>query len=111
MPRDSLQSVRAEVGTLLDFVIDQDRRGLLSETSTLPSYAELLRRHNAKSRPSAQPVNCPECGKLLSCRGNLTRHLKTAHLGRRVYCPVPYCGVSFGQKHDLRRHMKRKHNR
>lgn len=114
-PTRQLQNVRAEVGTIIDFVIQEDRQGRLSENQTLPSYEQLIRRNQTSSsassstRPSAQPVNCPECGKLLSCRGNLTRHMKSSHWGRRVRCPVPNCGLDFGQRHDLRRHMRRKH--
>ena len=61
------------------------------------------------TRPSAQPARCTECKKVLSSRGNLTRHMRMTHGGPRIYCEFPGCGNSFGQSHDYKRHKSRKH--
>lgn len=104
----SLHSKRTEFATLVDFVIDEDRNGRLTAEASLPSYEELVKRTRGSSKSTSQ-VHCPQCNKLLSCRGNLNRHMKTAHYGHKIYCNAPGCGLSFGQAHDLRRHMRRKH--
>ncbi len=103
-----LHNMRAEYATIVDYVIDEDRHGRLTADASLPSYEELVKRSRGSSK-STSKVHCPQCNKLLSCRGNLNRHMKTAHFGHKIYCSAPGCGLSFGQAHDLRRHMRRKH--
>lgn len=77
--------------------------------SDLPARTKTPTVDSRAPRPSSLPAECEECGKILSCRGNLNRHKKTSHMGRRFRCTVPGCGLSFGQAHDMRRHMRRKH--
>ncbi len=61
-------------------------------------------------RNSNTPARCNECKKTLSSKGNLNRHIRMCHGGERIYCQVPGCSNSFGQAHDLKRHMRRKHS-
>ncbi len=98
-----LHKRRTEVARLFDNVIS-DNKESREDTRTRVSGASSARvsRENNSTR-------CPECHKNLSSRGNLNRHMKMVHLGHRVYCTVAGCGMSFGQSHDLRRHVRRKH--
>ncbi len=93
----------------VDAIIDSNGQGTHSSASS--AHKQPSRSKTARSlRPSAQPARCCECRKMLSSRGNLNRHVRMTHEGRRIYCTVSGCGNSFGQAHDLRRHMRRKHS-
>lgn len=94
---------QTEVGRLLDNAIDEAREG---SSSTRFSRASASSSRNSKPKSSTE---CTECNKVLSSKGNLNRHVKMVHLGHKVYCTYPGCGMSFGQSHDLRRHVRRKH--
>ena len=95
---------RSSVNALLN----SDERYDFASTSTVIGTSSQTQKRN--TRPSAMPVQCPDCMKVLSSRGNLNRHKRMSHGGQRFHCNIPGCVNSFGQAHDLRRHIRRKHS-
>ena len=51
---------------------------------------------------------CQTCGKILSCRAALSRHVKVVHLRQKNW-QCRYCDKLFGQNSDRVIHEKRNH--
>ncbi|CAN8067539.1 unnamed protein product [Agarophyton chilense] len=49
------------------------------------------------------------CGSTFVSKGNLNRHRRVSHQGKRVYCQYPNCTESFSQRTDMSRHYRRIH--
>lgn len=56
------------------------------------------------SRRRRRNLNCTQCDKVFTHRGDLNKHLRT-HSGERPYeCPHPNCTKRFAHSSNLRRH-------
>ena len=53
--------------------------------------------------------NAPGCGKLLSSKYNLKRHIESCHLGSRPY-ECHFCYKCFSSKQNKREHIRLKHS-
>jgi Zinc finger, C2H2 type. len=51
---------------------------------------------------------CPNCGKVYSWKGSLTRHL-SLECGRKPNQQCPYCQYVTKHKADLQKHIRRRH--
>lgn len=49
------------------------------------------RADRTKPRPEKACVSCEKCGATFASVGNLNRHVRVSHQGRRVYCNYPNC--------------------
>ncbi len=107
---------RVEAGFAIDFVIE-DRWKEGSETASDASrrrspsapVAKRATGDSAKKRSGAGIVTCPVCNSSFTTQGNLNRHCRTKHEGKKVLCDVGGCDQSFSQMSDLRRHKNRIH--
>ena len=66
---------------------------------------------------SAVPTHeCPECGKMITSKSNLTVHMKTMHAGEQIFvCRIKdhfgnMCARPFKTKYYLARHIKKVHS-
>ncbi|KAG6376577.1 hypothetical protein JVT61DRAFT_1555 [Boletus reticuloceps] len=62
---------------------------------------------------ASDPVQCPTCGKTISRKADLDRHMKTHSENEedRHYCPVEGCKFSAVQESGLKTHMNRHERR
>lgn len=61
-----------------------------------------------RNRVSPLPVSCRECGRIMSNRDTLNRHM-LIHRGIKPY-PCLECGERFRQKHHVEQHKRRHHH-
>ena len=54
---------------------------------------------------------CDICEKILSEKGNLTRHIKLIHNDNKIYYKCEQCDKQFSQNCDLNRHIKNSHSK
>jgi uncharacterized Zn-finger protein len=72
-------------------------------------YKHNLNNH-IKSFHEGQEHRCDQCGKVLSTKAVLKRHVQTVHSDERKFvCSFNNCGKSFNQKSDLNTHIKSAH--
>ncbi|KAK7481219.1 hypothetical protein BaRGS_00027479 [Batillaria attramentaria] len=59
------------------------------------------------ARASQRPIQCPECGKVLSQARNLRRHYQVCH--ESTILPCDYCDCAFNRSDNLLKHLRDKH--
>ena len=79
--------------------ISEDDQVTKSRKSTNTS----VKRH--KSGP--KKYDCNICGKILSCRGNLNKHMIIHDDSKKFECDI--CQTKFNQQRDLNNHKMQKH--
>ncbi|KAI0356063.1 hypothetical protein OH77DRAFT_1520619 [Trametes cingulata] len=63
-----------------------------------------------KPQSTEKTLICPECGSGWARKNNLTQHVKSVHLGLRMFaCPEPGCGREFSRNNDMKRHFQSRH--
>ena len=80
-----------------------------SEIDDIISGPSKPKRSRSKAKHDKNSVICEKCGAPFSSVGNLNRHRRVSHEGKRVYCTFEGCKQSFSQTADLTRHRKRVH--
>ena len=76
----------------------------VSPSSTLSNNIILLKEENeTKSGNNILPNQCELCGKILSCKKNLKKHLKLHSNIRNYICKI--CNKSYKRSDHLKRHM------
>lgn len=63
--------------------------------------------HEEIPKPTEKKYQCPICQKVLSCQGNLTKHMIIHDPKKKFECPD--CDAKFNQKRDLKTHQMQKH--
>ena len=73
-------------------------------------YAAYIAAVQAAFQRTAAHKLCIHCGLSFSSQGNLNRHIRTAHRGRRIECNHSSYRVTLTQLADLRKHKRRRHS-
>lgn len=67
---------------------------------------------NQCASENKKTYSCQHCGLSFRKSSNLTKHVRTVHLGEKNYaCTEPGCGRMFGQKSNLSSHIRAVHQR
>eukprot|EP00698_Gefionella_okellyi_P010705 TRINITY_DN278_c0_g1_i1.p1 TRINITY_DN278_c0_g1~~TRINITY_DN278_c0_g1_i1.p1 ORF type:complete len:203 (-),score=18.32 TRINITY_DN278_c0_g1_i1:64-672(-) len=73
------------------------------------AFALLSYQQQHEHRVHGEGIECPECGKFLQHRQNLTRHLQAKHNHDNQKFACQQCERVYNTGVDLRRHVQRKH--
>ena len=60
-----------------------------------------------RDKSGPKKYECNICGKVLSCRGNLNKHMVLHDESKKFECPD--CQAKFNQQRDLNNHKMQKH--
>ncbi|XP_068240205.1 uncharacterized protein [Palaemon carinicauda] len=107
-PQESLR-VKKKIGVRTSPAEKNDKKKGGKKTNNKETKTPRQRKYKGRAvgQGSRDPHTCPICNKVLSCRGNLAKHLVTHESDKPFVCKP--CGLGFNAKRDQQYHYLRYH--